>query len=56
MSINAQSKLGRTPINHEAVIGEHTVVTALAKLGADMRIPDADGHTPLTNAERLDSK
>ena len=33
-SINAQSKLGRTPINHAAMKGEHAVVMTLAKLAA----------------------
>ena len=52
-SINAQSKLGRTPINHAAVKGEHAVVTVttLARLGADMWIPDTGGHTPLTKMQ-----
>ncbi len=53
MSINAQSKLGRTPVNHAAVKGERAVVATLAKLGASLGLRDGEGHTPLTNAARL---
>jgi ankyrin repeat protein len=50
-NINAQAFNGFTPVNDAATIGDPVVVKYLVEHGADPRIKDRKGHTPLRNAE-----
>ena len=50
ISVNAQSRRGRTALNHAALQGESGVVTALVELRARLDIRDGCGRTALHNA------
>jgi hypothetical protein len=50
-NVNAQAHNGFTPLNDAAAIGDFQIVKFLMDHGADPRIADLRGRTPLQNAE-----
>jgi ankyrin repeat protein len=51
--INARADRGRTPLHQAAEVGSPDAFRLLLERGADLRLRDADGHTPLDLGGRM---
>lgn len=48
--LNATDDLGRTPLHQALLLGKHKVVSLLLSYGANVKVPDKHGYTPLHEA------